>query len=780
MENNYSLYIFSDVSNDYERLDIEDNDMLVIFSLENIQDVTTRKDNITKGITLKGTKQNNIALGHLYNISSYSESSYHKDIGHNFVRNRMVRCILLENNIEIINGKLLINEVNINNSIVTYDCTIIGNQVSFFGELSDRELSELNSLNDVIPFTISQIRNTWSFPLNYKYIFGQLDYGIDERPILYQTDEEGQPYEVVPNWHDSSYDLRNFRPQIWLKSYFDAIFCGWRYDTVNEKYTQFDANGYPLNLYNYSIETLGNDNFNNIFISNNEEQLTYDYTGILTSLPTINHTYSALVLGGESIMKTPNILFPINTSSINTSYFESYEIPKGFIAYQYESKTEGRFLVKSTAPTNAFKTKDKYLRSKITITGSITLPSDWKGTYHFGLCDVSEKKEIMNMRFAQKIEKPNTGVITFPINYESDVQDIAGDYILAIRRENQLPENINVDTDIVVTNLNIKFGDINVISKIPYALGDNINLFNTIPKGVKVKDFVKSVMTMFNLYIVSDPNSRNGFIIKPYSKFYKDVINLNREIAIDWTEKIDFENYSLKGNQNLPKTYTFKFAEDTDIMNEKYKQETTKSYGNITVVDSEGLQGEKQVEVLFAPTINLSHSMNKKNLPVIYKGDGFLQGKKKPFNSKIRLMYHNGEVITDQYSIHHKGTEVTKLSTYQYSSMLKIDPITQQATESLLFELPQYYYTLNNTPNDFSIALFDRYHKEQLNTLTNNNIIIAEFKAFLTESDIADISNTFQKPIYIQSEYGNAYFKLLEVEYTNNYTASNIKMMKII
>ncbi|WP_185216315.1 hypothetical protein [Sphingobacterium mizutaii] len=781
MNTKYSLFIFSNNTNDYQELDVEEIQMINIFSLENIQDITTRKDNVTKELQLKGTPNNNIALGNIYDISTYSSDTYATDLQHNFIRNRSVRCSLLENNVEIVRGKLFITDIAVNKGNITYDCSIVGNQASFFGELADREITDLDSLNDTIPFTIAHIRDTWNNP-NYRYLIPQLDFGIDERMSTWET-VDGQDEEVIPEWWNNSYDFKNFRPAIKLKGYLDAIFRGFRYDTINKKYTQLDINGNPIKLYDYKIELEGNDDINKIFIPNNNEHLTKQVTGLLSTVTTPNTVINGITLPNWfNQLGSPTIIVTnFNASSANTTYFTSYEIPSGWTFFSYNNNgTKAKFTTK--VPTKVLKTKDRYLKTKISIKMNLTLPKAWKGKYQVGLCDISARQVIDNVKFGQTINKTTTtSAQSYAINYQSDVVDVAGSYILVIRREDQSVTDTAVDTDLKFENVEIKFGDTNVTSDISYALNDNISLKDTLPKAIKIKDFLKSILTLFNLYIISDPDNSNGFLIKPYNRFYKDVLSIDRTKALDWTDKIDFENYNLMGNMNLPKAYKYTFTEDTDMLNEYYKQQTQKNVGNITVEDSQGLVGEKEIEVIFAPTLNLEHSLNTKKLACIYKqGEGFLQGKKKPFNSKLRILYHNGEITTEQYSIHHRGNEITKLSTYQYSSMFNVNPLSNEINETLLFELPQLYFTDTDKPNNYSIGLYERYHKQQLNNIIDNNIHIAEFTAYLNETDISDISNTFQKPIFIQSRYGNSYYKLLEVEYINSNTASRIKLMKIV
>lgn len=61
--------------------------------------------------------------------------------------------------------------------------------------------------------------------------------------------------------------------------------------------------------------------------------------------------------------------------------------------------------------------------------------------------------------------------------------------------------------------------------------------------------------------------------------------------------------------------------------------------------------------------------------------------------------------------------------------------------------------------------------------MTDNNLTILEVEIFLTKEDIEELD--FTKPIYVENEDGNAYFKLLEVNYNNNTLLSKCKLQKI-
>ncbi|MEJ5092897.1 hypothetical protein GEO21_22845, partial [Sphingobacterium faecium] len=269
---NYKLYIFSATTDKYQLLDVQDNDFLNIYSLENITDITTQKDNITRDLTLYGTERNNIALGHLYNISRYSSEDFTTDLQHNFKPNQQIKCILLENNVEIIAGNLVVKTINVNEGNIKYNCAIIGNVASFFSDLSSRNLDELDSLKEVINYDMSYIKHSWNG--EQKYIIPQIDFGVDERKEIKEGDNI-----FVPDWWDSGYDFKNFRPAFFVKSYVDAIFRGFTFNAEIEKYSQFDFDDNLIKKYSYTSDFINTKEFKSIFIPHNGESLTSNITG---------------------------------------------------------------------------------------------------------------------------------------------------------------------------------------------------------------------------------------------------------------------------------------------------------------------------------------------------------------------------------------------------------------------------------------------------------------------------------------------------------------------
>ncbi len=92
-------------------------------------------------------------------------------------------------------------------------------------------------------------------------------------------------------------------------------------------------------------------------------------------------------------------------------------------------------------------------------------------------------------------------------------------------------------------------------------------------------------------------------------------------------------------------------------------------------------------------------------------------------------------------------------------------------------ECARYYFPadgdqLLTTPN-----AYDAYYSSQIHELTDLNNVLLEVKAMLTETDISNLD--LRVPIFIQNQYGNAYYKILEVDYQNRNEPSTLKLQKI-
>ena len=128
-------------------------------------------------------------------------------------------------------------------------------------------------------------------------------------------------------------------------------------------------------------------------------------------------------------------------------------------------------------------------------------------------------------------------------------------------------------------------------------------LMNTLRGELNQWEFLKGIMTMFNLITAQDPESPTNIIIEPYDDFF---LNNSETKILDWTNKVDNNQLQLKPLA-LKQTTIFKFTEDEDYPFKVYKASTQQHlYGSLewTVPDYTLLTGEEEIEVVpFAATV---------------------------------------------------------------------------------------------------------------------------------------------------------------------------------
>ena len=123
---------------------------------------------------------------------------------------------------------------------------------------------------------------------------------------------------------------------------------------------------------------------------------------------------------------------------------------------------------------------------------------------------------------------------------------------------------------------------------------------SAIPSNVKKKDFINSIIKMFNLYVEPSKDYPKTLIIEPRDNYYKS------GLFKDWTRKLNtnsnIEEQILGETQN--KLTTFKYKDDKDFFNVDYTTTTGGlSYGEYNYyIDNDFTTGEKKIELIFSPT----------------------------------------------------------------------------------------------------------------------------------------------------------------------------------
>src|SRR5690606_30829868 len=142
----------------------------------------------------------------------------------------------------------------------------------------------------------------------------------------------------------------------------------------------------------------------------------------------------------------------------------------------------------------------------------------------------------------------------------------------------------------------------------------------------------------------------------------------------------------------------------------------SKQYGELNFNLPNGISDEKEIEVIFAPTLNVRTSLNDKEIPYICKAESFFQGKKEPYQSKIRILYWNGRKSCATYPLYYRGVTSQSIPYYGHSSMLKVDSNNNIVT-TLFFVNPIEAFDSNTGSQN---TLFNLHYLNQLRELNNS------------------------------------------------------------
>ena len=256
-----------------------------------------------------------------------------------------------------------------------------------------------------------------------------------------------------------------------------------------------------------------------------------------------------------------------------------------------------------------------------------------------------------------------------------------------------------------------------------------------IPKNIKAKDFVKSILTMYNLYADIDVNTDKHIIFKTRDTYYDD------GAVHDWTDKLvmDIDTTTTFASEEAAKTLLLTYKTASDEINVGYSQATDQVYGEaeFTFTD-ENTKGEQKMEVIFEPM-----PITKNDA----KGMYVMGVKGKEPKTGIRIVYDGGSRDCTSYNILQGTTVLATPSTYNYAGHFD-DPITPSF--DLNFNLCQRYF-YNDMAYFTNNNLFNLHWRRNVEQIDKGRVMLAYFNL-----DQLDVLNTnLNDRIWIKDAYWN-------------------------
>ena len=574
------------------------------FSIGDIRDLSKRNGTFSKTITLVGNKNNNNLLGHYYDVNIQEGT---------FNINTITKCTVLQNGIPIVEDALL-QLVNVRKSQMTdayeqeveYEVLVKDSQSEFYTAITNNELTDLDfsDLNHI--FTASDIIASFDNTITdgFKYVF---------------------PYSSTAN---ATYNVRQFKPAIYAKQYFDRIFsnAGFSYEWNGLSASHFDKLLIPYNgdantfdAQDYLVEATITTPFNvtSAAYSNGNFDDAIGWTELTDIQGLFNPTTGVYTV-------------PIDTSLFSgQGYIVNYEV-------DYELSLDNLSGM-DVQNANAIYTYQPRIRARI-------------GSY------VSQLSNITTGYIPQFTTVPPSGLILslgvktggmfVGQNVNNGNQMNTGDLVQIEIGTTQVPTPFIGAFAIQPVNLVLKINSLRIqILPTPTVevIGGILDINQYVPLKIKQSDFVKSIFQMYNLYVDIDAEQPNKLILTHRDEFYDSGAERN------WTAKLmkDREQNLLFLPDVTNKKLKLTYKPDTDSSNVVYTQMTDEIYGQIEYTfDSEYVKDTDTKELIFSPTPVILNSINA-YVPII---DG-----EAPQNN-IRILYDGGQQSCGPFNLIEYGT----------------------------------------------------------------------------------------------------------------------------
>ena len=657
-------------------LDVKEGTVFPLnFAVGDIRDLTKRSGAFSKTITLVGSKNNNELLNHYYDVNIQAGT---------FDINALTKCSVIQNNVPIMQDALLqLLSVNKNQQTdayeqgVEYEVIIKDTRVEFFTAIANKELTALDfsDLNHI--FTAADIVNTFSNTVTngFKYVL---------------------PYDT-----DNIYNVRQMKPAIYAKTYFDRIFAtaGFQYEWSDLAAARFDKLLIPYNGDSNTFDTadyLVEEENNTPFTASVDSTIANNYREDATGWTEITDVQ------GSFNPTTGEFTVPISTNAAaGEAYILEYQVN---FEFQIDN-TNATVVLNSLAP--------------------------FKATPVIGFSILGYNGQFSNLTTEQVINQGSiipVGVTSLTSGIVTGSAALLSDGTLPAFLTSGQVANIvvgwqngfcdftgalPVNVELIINSVRIKI--------LPTAnvqvIGGILDINQYVPLKIKQSDFVKSIFQMYNLYADTDVDQPNKLILRHRDEYY------DSGAQKDWSSKLmkDREQNLIflpdLSNKKLKLTY----KPDTDSPNVVYTQMTDEVYGQLEYTfDNEYVRDTDTKELIFSPTPVVATSFDA-YVPA-------LNGEAPKTN--IRILYDGGEQSCGSWDLIEYGT-TGELGITTYPMIGHFDDALTPTFDINFATCDYYYYTPSTLTAN---TLYNLYWRRTVNQINVGKMLVAYFH--LTEADI--------------------------------------------
>jgi hypothetical protein len=280
------------------------------------------------------------------------------------------------------------------------------------------------------------------------------------------------------------------------------------------------------------------------------------------------------------------------------------------------------------------------------------------------------------------------------------------------------------------------------------ADGDTIDINSVVPDNIKQLDFLKSILKMYNCFMVDDPNDPNNIIIEPRDDFYTN------DYIDTWKFDLEFPILQTPLSELDAKKYIFTHKDDGDYINAGFKA----NYGSgkynfgsfVADYDNDFLQGEKKIETIFSPMPVWRTYPQKAALASSVKEDSNYS----PFKGNIKILYYNGRETREPGFQHIYDAGVNITARYIPSLNMWDDMYNPQNSLCWGNSGTSYYWTSPDGVNTLQMTnntLYNKYYSKYMRDISSRNSKLITAYVKLNMVDINELD--FSKLYYIDGHW---------------------------
>ena len=286
------------------------------------------------------------------------------------------------------------------------------------------------------------------------------------------------------------------------------------------------------------------------------------------------------------------------------------------------------------------------------------------------------------------------------------------------------PYTFNLQAGIIAfTNATAQMVEVNI--------NESLKINNAIPKNILQKDFVSSIIKMFNLYVYEDPTRQKHLKIVPFIDFFDGAT------TIDWSAKLDRSKpIKIKPMSELnARYYEFKFKNDSDFYNELYSKRYNENYGSLKYDSGFEFSKESEsVEVIFSGTPLVGYQGEDKVYSTILKSSATAE---ECIDSNIRILQAKSITAASWDILDMDGTTVLgSYTNYGYAGHYD-DP--NAPGNDIQFGVPKELFFVLAT-GAINITQFNVYYSAYMAEITDKDSKLLTATFHLTRMDIAQLS----------------------------------------